>query len=37
MPSLAEVALACGFSSQAHFSSSFKQANGVSPKHFRRL
>jgi AraC family transcriptional regulator len=37
MPSLAEVALACGFSSQAHFSSSFKQANGVSPKHYRQL
>jgi AraC family transcriptional regulator len=37
VPSLAEVALACGFSSQAHFSSSFKQATGVSPKRFRRL
>jgi AraC family transcriptional regulator len=34
--SLAEVALACGFSSQAHFSSSFKQANGVSPSLFAR-
>jgi AraC family transcriptional regulator len=36
-PSLAEVALACGFSSQAHFSTSFKQATGVSPKHFRQI
>ena len=34
--SLAEVALACGFSSQAHFSSSFKQTTGVSPSVFRR-
>jgi AraC family transcriptional regulator len=34
--SLAEVALACGFSSQAHFSSSFKQATGVSPSVFAR-
>jgi AraC family transcriptional regulator len=34
--SLAEVALACGFSSQAHFSTSFKQATGVSPRTFGR-
>jgi AraC family transcriptional regulator len=34
--SLAEVALACGFSSQAHFSSSFKQATGLSPSLFAR-
>jgi AraC family transcriptional regulator len=34
--SLAEVALVCGFSSQAHFSSSFKQAIGVSPGLFRQ-
>jgi AraC family transcriptional regulator len=35
--SLTEVALTCGFSSQAHFSSSFKQAIGISPGHFRQL
>jgi AraC family transcriptional regulator len=35
--SLAEVALACGFSSQAHFSTSFKQATGVSPSLFARF
>ena len=35
--SLAEVALACGFSSQPHFTSSFKQAIGVPPGHFRQL
>jgi AraC family transcriptional regulator len=34
--SLAEVALACGFSSQAHFSTSFKQATGVAPSLFGR-
>ena len=33
---LAEVALTCGFSSQAHFSSSFKQATGMSPSYFAR-
>lgn len=34
--SLTEIAFACGFSSQAHFSSSFKRANGVTPSDFRR-
>jgi len=32
---LAEVALACGYSSQAHFTSRFKQAVGVTPRRFR--
>ena len=35
--SLAETALACGFSSQAHLSSSFKRVTGMTPGLFRRL
>lgn len=31
-----EIAVACGFSDQAHFSRSFKAHHGVSPKQFRR-
>lgn len=33
---LAELALACGFSSQSHFTSAFTRAMGVSPGRFRR-
>lgn len=32
---LAEIALACGFSSQAHFATAFKGRTGVSPRVFR--
>ncbi|MBL4740569.1 MAG: helix-turn-helix transcriptional regulator [Sneathiella sp.] len=35
--SLVQVALSCGFSSQAHFSARFKQASGVTPRRFRCL
>ena len=35
--SLAEIALECGFSSQSHFSNSFKVANGLTPRAFRNL
>ncbi|ESY68905.1 transcriptional regulator [Mesorhizobium sp. LNHC232B00] len=35
--SIAEIALACGFSSQSHFSTAFRQNAGVSPGHWRRL
>lgn len=31
-----EIALACGFSSHAHFSSSFKRTYGISPKELRK-
>lgn len=34
--SLAQIALACGFNSQAHMTSSFKQRLGVSPAQLRR-
>ncbi|PXW57331.1 AraC family transcriptional regulator [Chelatococcus asaccharovorans] len=34
--SIAEVALACGFSSQSHFATSFKENTGVSPGRWRR-
>jgi len=34
---LAEVALACGFSSQAHFTSRFKKAVSLTPRRFRFL
>jgi AraC-like DNA-binding protein len=33
---LAEIALACGFSSQPHFTSAFMRARGTSPGKFRR-
>ena len=33
---MTEVALACGFASAAHFATSFKRANGVTPSVFRR-
>jgi AraC family transcriptional regulator len=33
--SLAEIALACGFNSQAHMTSAFKQRLGVSPAQLR--
>jgi AraC family transcriptional regulator len=32
---LAEIALQCGFSSQAHFSQSFRQATGTTPSRYR--
>lgn len=34
--SLSEIAIACGFSDQAHFCNRFRQANGVSPAVWRR-
>jgi AraC family transcriptional regulator len=34
--SIAEVALACGFSSQSHFATAFKENTGVSPGRWRR-
>lgn len=33
---LSEIAFACGYSSQAHFTSRFKQLVGVTPRQFRR-
>jgi AraC-like DNA-binding protein len=33
---IGDVALACGFSSQSHFSTAFKLATGLSPRDFRR-
>ena len=33
--SLADIALACGYSSQSHFSTVFKAEHGLSPLHFR--
>jgi AraC family transcriptional regulator len=33
--SLADVALACGFAGQSHFSTAFKQAMGCSPRRYR--
>jgi AraC family transcriptional regulator len=33
---LAEIALACGFSSQAHFTAAFTRAKAISPGRFRR-
>ncbi|MBE7636585.1 helix-turn-helix domain-containing protein [Sneathiella sp. P13V-1] len=35
--SIAEVSLACGFSSQAHFTNSFKKAVGLTPRQFQTL
>lgn len=32
---LAEIAHACGFSDQAHFSRAFKQLQGITPKAYR--
>jgi len=34
---LAEVALSCGYSSQAHFTNNFKKAVGITPRQFRQL
>jgi AraC-like DNA-binding protein len=34
---MTDIALTCGFSSPAHFASSFKRAIGVTPSLFRRL
>ena len=34
--SIAEIALACGFSSQSHFATAFREAVGVSPGRWRR-
>jgi len=34
--SIAEIALACGFSSQSHFGTAFREAVGVSPGRWRR-
>jgi AraC-like DNA-binding protein len=33
---LAEIAYACGFSSQSHMTSWFRRKHGVTPKQFRR-
>ncbi len=35
--SLVEIATACGFSSQSHFSSEFRRRVGISPGHYRRI
>ncbi|HSM76764.1 MAG TPA: AraC family transcriptional regulator, partial [Bryobacteraceae bacterium] len=34
---ISEIALACGFSDQSHFSSAFKRQAGVTPGKFRQL
>jgi AraC family transcriptional regulator len=34
--SLAEIALACGFSDQSHFSMMFKRHTGITPSKFRK-
>lgn len=33
---LADVALACGYANQSHFSTAFKRATGMTPAAFRR-
>jgi AraC-like DNA-binding protein len=35
--SLADIALACGFSHQSHFGAAFKRAFALTPAHYRRL
>jgi AraC family transcriptional regulator len=34
---LAEIATACGFAHQSHFTSRFKQATGLTPTRWRRF
>ncbi len=34
--SITDVALACGFSSSAHFATAFRQAQGATPSSYRR-
>ncbi len=35
--SLADIALSCGYSSQAHFTTSFKKATGVTPRQYQKV
>jgi AraC-like DNA-binding protein len=35
-PSLAEIAVACGFADQSHFTAAFRKATGVTPGRVRR-
>jgi AraC family transcriptional regulator len=36
-PSLSEIALACGFADQSHFSRVFTRQTGLSPRVWRRM
>jgi len=36
-PCMAEIALECGFSDQAHLSRTFKKQTGLTPSHYRKL